>query len=621
MIQSIIDSAKDFINYDINIICKEMDETNYRNLVNLSNKSNISIRIHNIKEEVECYKFYTTATYTNTDYKDEIYYRLLIPSLMPNYDKVLYLDGDMVVLSDISELYNEDVSNYLIGGTRDYSGIAACYDHTSDRVGYRKTILGDDYDMDSYIISCLILFNIKEFNKTYGAEQILDIALSKNWLQHDQDVINVLCKGRIKILDGKWAFFEEQYSAKFLNDNLMEELIKARDDVKIIHYAAANKAWIKKDSQLNRYFWLKAAKTPYFDVFNGKLGNDVLYRYAIFKMVLGMPVQYYYTFSSVVLLSQPQLIGSLEDLEFHLTKMEMVGNHLFLQGYFECIRYNDSEPSLSMIVNDKWVSVETIKEKSTRVLDSEIRIFNVTLDVEEMHIRFDITYDGIHHITPTYIATDQFTPLNENTYSYYCKDGMCIRKVNNCRELELKKIHNTFALEKQLIKSIKQSKKRLTTIRRVYRVLKMFNLTSRKVLLFLENDSDRDIIQYIRQRYPSKKIVIGSRNNIKDSIYVLSKDYQISYLQSDVIVSSVYDYYAFFPFMAFDRSDEIRDIVHDKKHILVMRDADILELIDNPYYKIDEIITTKKLLGLYPELKEKRIETICVDSLSENGDC
>ena len=48
-----------------------------------------------------------------------IYFRLFIPELYPQYDKALYLDGDIVILSDIADLYNIDIGDNLVGGATD----------------------------------------------------------------------------------------------------------------------------------------------------------------------------------------------------------------------------------------------------------------------------------------------------------------------------------------------------------------------------------------------------------------------------------------------------------------------------------------------------------------------
>lgn len=47
------------------------------------------------------------------------YYRLFCSFYFPEYDKVLYLDPDMIFLKDISNLYLTNIDNFHIAGVKD----------------------------------------------------------------------------------------------------------------------------------------------------------------------------------------------------------------------------------------------------------------------------------------------------------------------------------------------------------------------------------------------------------------------------------------------------------------------------------------------------------------------
>ena len=47
------------------------------------------------------------------------YYRLLIPELIPEYDKVIYADVDIIFRMDLSELYETEIGNNYIAATRE----------------------------------------------------------------------------------------------------------------------------------------------------------------------------------------------------------------------------------------------------------------------------------------------------------------------------------------------------------------------------------------------------------------------------------------------------------------------------------------------------------------------
>ena len=76
---------------------------------------NMSLRFLNVKRELSGYDLSTN----NAHISIETYYRFLIQQLLPNYDKVLYLDSDIIIVGDIAKLYDIDLQDNLLGAVRD----------------------------------------------------------------------------------------------------------------------------------------------------------------------------------------------------------------------------------------------------------------------------------------------------------------------------------------------------------------------------------------------------------------------------------------------------------------------------------------------------------------------
>lgn len=55
------------------------------------------------------YTFYTKYSFA----------RLFLHKVFPNLDKIIYLDTDVIVTSDIAELYNQDINGYALGACQD----------------------------------------------------------------------------------------------------------------------------------------------------------------------------------------------------------------------------------------------------------------------------------------------------------------------------------------------------------------------------------------------------------------------------------------------------------------------------------------------------------------------
>jgi len=275
MIKSIIDHANIMDNYDIIILCSDVDNKQKKKMISLANeKENISIRFYDVNNffNMPCHLF-TDNVYTQTSYSPEIYYRLLIPTLMPDYDKVLYFDGDMIALTDVAELYHSTkIGDNLIASSRDYAGLCHCYKEGDERRSYREDILGIS-NVDNYILSGMLVINVPEFNKIYTGEKLMEIAGSMNWRQHDQDILNVICQNRILLVDGSWDYLQDFGWINYLPNWLKKEYEQTAENVKIVHFAGQRKPWVN-NSQYSDKFWDICARTPFFDDIIERLSPD-----------------------------------------------------------------------------------------------------------------------------------------------------------------------------------------------------------------------------------------------------------------------------------------------------------------------------------------------------------
>lgn len=265
-LQSIIEHSSAENNYDIVILTTSFsDENHFKLLSQIKNKPNFSIRIVNVGPVVFGYNFYLDSRLTNTKYSSEIYFRLLCPTLMPDYDYVIFLDADLIVTDDIAKLLKIDYSNNIIGAIRDYEGIASCYNNNYERTKYRINELGVK-NFENYFASGVLVFNIKKFNENYTEKQLLDLASSKKWLQYDQDFFNFICGDDVKIIDATFNFVEDiDNTYHSLPEKLFKEFVESEKSPKIIHYSGNRKPWINVSSKYTKMFWKYAENTPYLE--------------------------------------------------------------------------------------------------------------------------------------------------------------------------------------------------------------------------------------------------------------------------------------------------------------------------------------------------------------------
>ena len=169
-----------------------------------------------------------------------VYYRLSIPFKLPDKDKAIYIDGDTLVCSDLQEMWNINLDNNLCGGV---------VDHTHNRYHYLKNF---NKSSDVYINSGVLLLNCKawrnELNINNDIKKYCRTMGKNNFIYADQDIINVVCGGRILKLPLKFMFYpitwnSNMESREYFKIYYSDEEIKEYKNPVIIHYLGDKKPW------------------------------------------------------------------------------------------------------------------------------------------------------------------------------------------------------------------------------------------------------------------------------------------------------------------------------------------------------------------------------------------
>lgn len=148
-----------------------------------------------------------TTNNKNIDLKRH-YSRLLMPYILPEIEKVIYLDCDLLILDDLAELWKLNLDGFPI---------AAVQDNGLGRIGdgwqipnYRELGLNPD---SKYFNSGVLIIDLKKWRQENFSEQI--IKCTEENIEHvvkwDQYGFNVIFQGRWKELKHEWNFF--QYSS------------------------------------------------------------------------------------------------------------------------------------------------------------------------------------------------------------------------------------------------------------------------------------------------------------------------------------------------------------------------------------------------------------------------
>ena len=243
-LQSLTENASKNYYYSIKILYTNMQEENKKKLAKYESE-NVKIEFVDLNYYIQKIqdKLYTRDYYTNTTY-----FRLFIPSLYPQYDKAIYLDGDIVVLGDISELYNINMGDNLIAAAPD-----DVIQNTKVFQEYAEKVVGVA-DYRNYFNAGVLLMNLDELRKFDFLDKFLYLLETVKFsVAQDQDYLNRLCKGRTKIISIAW-------------DRMPMPTDKISDDeIKLIHYNLAYKPWHFDNVLYKEHFWKYAEKTEYID--------------------------------------------------------------------------------------------------------------------------------------------------------------------------------------------------------------------------------------------------------------------------------------------------------------------------------------------------------------------
>lgn len=184
-----------------------------------------------------------------------VYFRLLIPSMFPQFDRCIYLDSDIIVRKDLRELYETDLHGKLIGAVPESDWLKARLENRplfgkfsnlglrdySDRIGLKK--------VNVYYNSGVLLMDLK--NLRLRGMRVLESAYNRagdDLLYPDQDLLNLYLNEEIYPLHRIW------------NAGIRHSVPPGRA---VLHFVS--KPWHNSSIDADRaLYWNELRSTPWF---------------------------------------------------------------------------------------------------------------------------------------------------------------------------------------------------------------------------------------------------------------------------------------------------------------------------------------------------------------------
>ncbi len=222
--------------------------------------------------------------------------RLCLPNLLSNLDKVLYLDGDIIVNDSVLPLFNLDISNYYIAAAKDS---ASAYNiNYQVSMGIEKA--------HAYYNSGVLLLNLK------ALREIDLVTLMNEFVQKnskligapDQDFLNYISQKKTLYIPPKYNMnylLEKDIAAKIWSK---EEIKEAKKSPVIVHYIGPVKPWSILSTHPQRKLWWRYIKKTCFANYRPKDATLQNYLYRSY-LLLTQPIERKFS------LSAKQKIGKL----------------------------------------------------------------------------------------------------------------------------------------------------------------------------------------------------------------------------------------------------------------------------------------------------------------------
>lgn len=258
-ITSLLNTARESTFYDIHcLVTEDFAEEDKLKIELLGDEfSNFKITFHKINDILLESIYIHTAHITKTSF-----YRLYLAELLKDINKIIYLDTDIIVCADLSNLYRYALDNNYVAGVK-----APGY-YYPDEWRFQKLKELDIPFMNHYINAGVLLLNLQKIREDGLTDKFFQLA-KKNYKSEDQDVLNVACYGKIKCLPYRFnvqnKYMGEESAEKYKLSMVIpnDEIMEAQKNPVIIHFANQVKPW--QDYEIwGADRWLDAAhKSPY----------------------------------------------------------------------------------------------------------------------------------------------------------------------------------------------------------------------------------------------------------------------------------------------------------------------------------------------------------------------
>ena len=243
-VASMLFNTRAFI--DLYILDCKLSEKNKKKFLLLQRRfNNFSVQFIRVDSDtqfghIELRNYLTTACFA----------RFLIPQLVPNVNRCIYLDCDTILFGDIAGLWNQELGDFMLGAVPDPN---VFNNPDKKSLHYAAALLSDTH---LYFNSGVLLIDCEKWRKYNIYDKLIESEqkTAKTRIFNDQDVLN--------------NAFDSNYCPLDVRFNVKSNLVTfcPQENICIRHFTGQIKPWLKMGFlQLNAHdFWFYCQMTPFF---------------------------------------------------------------------------------------------------------------------------------------------------------------------------------------------------------------------------------------------------------------------------------------------------------------------------------------------------------------------
>lgn len=264
-------------NVTIHLLHNSLKPRTVKRLKKIAYKYNVILDFKQIETDIlkDCY-FDKSKHYGDI----MMFARLLLSSVLPDLDKIIYLDCDIVVLNDLQSLWNFDVSDVAVAMAPDFT--------LKDKSTLNRLGITTGY----YLNSGVILMNLDYWRKHDVQNRIFSYILEKGdkLIYNDQDALNSILQNEHEELHIKYNFSYYYFHRLIgvLYKEKIHEIIEARDNPIIFHYFGPLKPWSLGAYLPGKELFIKYQK---LSGWNYKIIQKNIFRRIVFTLVPSLKSQ------------------------------------------------------------------------------------------------------------------------------------------------------------------------------------------------------------------------------------------------------------------------------------------------------------------------------------------